>query len=645
MALWGGRFKGEPSLQFKKFNDSLPVDYRMAVQDIVGSIAWAGAINSVGVISDEEHVRLVAALNELKTSVEADPEQILLSDAEDIHSWVEIQLIEKTGDLGKKLHTGRSRNDQVATDLKLWCKETGGDLLFALVNLQQAMMNLAEREKDTVLPGYTHLQRAQPITFGHWCLAYVEMFNRDIGRLKDALYRLDVSPLGSGALAGTAYPIDRNALAHSLGFRTATLNSLDAVSDRDHVIELLASASISMMHLSRFAEDLIFYNSGEAGFVEMSDLVSSGSSLMPQKKNPDACELIRGKSGRVFGALTGMLTTMKALALAYNKDMQEDKEGLFDALDTWQECMEMAVLVADGLKVNRSRTLAAAQQGYANATELADYLVGKDIPFREAHHIVGEVVLAAIDKGVPLEDLTITQLKAFSDKIEQDVYQHLSIESTLNKREALGGTSRSQVEKALATTQSGNEEILNEQVVGAPGKQQIKVALKQVKQRLNAQRAAAMSVRRARMSDVDSIHQLANFWADKGEILPRTRDNIIHDIQNFVVAELDGVVVGTASLYIYQTGLAEIRSVVVEESAQKQGQGEALVQYLLEFAHQMELEQIIVLTYIPQYFEQLGFNLIDKNSLAENIIEDSEPSPHKDPADEVAMEYIVGQSK
>ena len=267
------------------------------------------------------------------------------------------------------------------------------------------------------------------------------MFNRDIGRLKDALYRLDVSPLGSGALAGTAYPIDRKVLAHNLGFRDATMNSLDAVSDRDHVIELLATASISMMHLSRFAEDLIFYNSGEAGFVEMSDLVSSGSSLMPQKKNPDACELIRGKTGRVFGSLAGMLATMKALSLAYNKDMQEDKEGLFDALDTWLECMEMAVLVADGLKVNRSRTLTAAQQGYANATELADYLVSKDIPFREAHHIVGEVVLAAIEEGCPLEDLTLAQLQFFSDKIEQDVYQHLSIESTLDKREALGGTS------------------------------------------------------------------------------------------------------------------------------------------------------------------------------------------------------------
>jgi argininosuccinate lyase/amino-acid N-acetyltransferase len=643
MALWGGRFKGQPSLQFKKFNDSLPVDYRMAVQDIVGSIAWAGAIHSVGIIDDNELVELTAALHELKASVEENPQQILGSDAEDIHSWVEIALIEKTGDLGKKLHTGRSRNDQVATDLKLWCKETGGELLFALVNLQQAMLNLAEREKDTVLPGYTHLQRAQPITFGHWCLAYVEMFNRDIGRLKDALYRLDVSPLGSGALAGTAYPIDRNKLAHNLGFRTATLNSLDAVSDRDHVIELLASASISMMHLSRFAEDLIFYNSGEAGFVEMSDLVSSGSSLMPQKKNPDACELIRGKAGRVFGSLTGMLTTMKALALAYNKDMQEDKEGLFDALDTWQECMEMAVLVADGLKVNRSRTLAAAQQGYANATELADYLVSKNIPFREAHHIVGEVVLAAIDKGLPLEDLTLTQLQVYSDKIAQDVYQHLSIESTLDKREALGGTSRGQVEQALASIQSGEREILNENVVGAPGKQQIQGALKQVKQRLNAQKAAAMSVRRARMSDISSISCLVNYWADLGEILPRSLDNIIHDVQNFVVAEVDGVVVGCASLYIYQTGLAEIRSVVIDKIAHGQGQGQALVQYLLEFAHQIELQRIIVLTYIPDYFQQLGFSLIDKSSLADNIIEDSEQSPHKDPADEVAMEYIVAR--
>ncbi|TWX74124.1 argininosuccinate lyase [Colwellia sp. C1TZA3] len=648
MALWGGRFKEQASVQFKKFNDSLPVDYRLAVQDIVGSIAWAEALTTVDVLSQAEFQQLKAALLELKASVEENPKQILASDAEDIHSWVEINLIEKTGDLGKKLHTGRSRNDQVATDLKLWCKETGSDLLYALVNLQQAVLDLAERERNTVLPGYTHLQRAQPITFGHWCLAYVEMFNRDIGRLKDALYRADTSPLGSGALAGTAYPIDRELLAHNLGFRSATLNSLDAVSDRDHVIELLSTASISMMHLSRFAEDLVFYNSGEAGFVEMSDLVSSGSSLMPQKKNPDACELLRGKAGRVMGSLTGMMMTMKALPLAYNKDMQEDKEGLFDALDTWQECMQMAVLIAEGLTVNRARTLAAAQQGYANSTELADYLVSKDIPFREAHHIVGEVVLAAIDAGHALEDFSIAQLQKFSDKIEQDVYQHLSIESCLDKRDAIGGTSPQQVEKALAEVQSGNiladnQDTLNTQVLGAPSKTQINLTLKQVKQRLNAQRAAAMSVRRARMSDIDSISALVDYWAERGEILPRSRDNIIHAVQNFVVAEVDGAVVGCASLYIYQTGLAEIRTVVIDKTAHGQGQGQALVQYLLEFAHQMQLQKIIVLTYIPNYFQQLGFNLIDKNSLADNIIEDSEQSPHKDPADEVAMEYIVNR--
>lgn len=644
MALWGGRFKEKASLQFKKFNDSLPVDYRMAVQDIVGSISWAGALHKVGVLSGDEVAQLTAALNELKVSVEANPEQILTSDAEDIHSWVELQLIEKTGDLGKKLHTGRSRNDQVATDLKLWCKQKGSEIYNALVNLQQAMLDLAARERNTVLPGYTHLQRAQPVTFGHWCLAYVEMFNRDISRLQNALYRADTSPLGSGALAGTAYPIDRENLAHNLGFRTATLNSLDAVSDRDHVVELLSTASISMMHLSRFAEDLIFYNSGEAGFVEMSDLVSSGSSLMPQKKNPDACELIRGKSGRVAGSLAGMLMTMKALPLAYNKDMQEDKEGLFDALDTWQECMEMATLVAEGLTVNQSRTLAAAQQGYANATELADYLVSKDIPFREAHHIVGEVVLAAIDKGLPLEDLTLTQLQEFNSKIEKDVYQHLSIESTLDKREALGGTSRQQVEKALADLQNGQQSTLNAQVVGSPGKAQMTSALKQVQQRLNATKAAVTSVRRARMSDAEKIHTLVNVWADKGEILPRKFENIIHGIQNFVVAEIEGEVVGCASLYIYEKNLAEIRSLVIDAAFHGQGQGKALVQYLLEFAHQMELKDILVLTYIPEFFDQLGFVHIDKSALSDNIIEDSEPGPHKDPNDEVAMKYTAGQA-
>ncbi len=352
--------------------------------------------------------------------------------------------------MGKKLHTGRSRNDQVATDLKLWCKETVTELLSATRQLQSALVETAGNNQDAVMPGYTHLQRAQPVTFAHWCLAYVEMLARDESRLQDALKRLDVSPLGCGALAGTAYEIDREQLAGWLGFASATRNSLDSVSDRDHVLELLSDASIGMVHLSRFAEDLIFFNTGEAGFVELSDRVTSGSSLMPQKKNPDALELIRGKCGRVQGALTGMMMTLKGLPLAYNKDMQEDKEGLFDALDTWLDCLHMAALVLDGIQVKRPRCAEAAQQGYANATELADYLVAKGVPFREAHHIVGEAVVEAIAQGKALEDLPLSDLQKFSNVIGDDVYPILSLQSCLDKRAAKGGVSPQQVAQAIA---------------------------------------------------------------------------------------------------------------------------------------------------------------------------------------------------
>ena len=454
MALWGGRFTQAADSRFKSFNDSLRFDYRLAEQDIVGSIAWSKALVSVNVLSVQEQQQLEQALNHLLQSVQQDPEQILASDAEDIHSWVEQKLIEQVGDLGKKLHTGRSRNDQVATDLKLWCRDQGVHLLLALKTLQQQLVAVAAEHQSTVLPGYTHLQRAQPVTFTHWCLAYLEMFERDESRLTDALARLNTSPLGSGALAGTAYAIDREVLAADLGFTRATRNSLDAVSDRDHVMELMSVASISMLHLSRLAEDMIFYTTGEAGFIELADTVTSGSSLMPQKKNPDALELIRGKTGRVYGALAGMMMTVKALPLAYNKDMQEDKEGLFDALDTWFDCLQMAGLCFDGIKVNAARTLEAAKQGYSNTTELADYLVAKGIPFREAHHIVGVAVVAAIGKGVALEELCLAELQQFSPLIEQDVYPILTIESCLEKRCALGGVSPKQVAHALQQAQA-----------------------------------------------------------------------------------------------------------------------------------------------------------------------------------------------
>lgn len=449
MALWGGRFSQAADQRFKSFNDSLRFDYRLAEQDIIGSQAWSKALVTVGVLTTDEQTQLEQALNVILAEVRAAPGSILDSDAEDIHSWVEQRLITLVGDLGKKLHTGRSRNDQVATDLKLWCKSQVNELLDGLRLLQQALVATADANQDAVMPGYTHLQRAQPVTFAHWCLAYSEMLSRDESRLRDTLTRLDVSPLGAGALAGTAYPIDREQLAQWLGFASATRNSLDSVSDRDHVLELLSDAAISMVHLSRFAEDLIFFNSGEAAFIELSDRVTSGSSLMPQKKNPDALELIRGKCGRVQGALSGMMMTLKGLPLAYNKDMQEDKEGLFDALDTWLDCLHMAALVLEGIQVKRARCQEAAEQGYANATELADYLVAKGLPFREAHHIVGEAVVEAIRRGIALEAMTLADLQAFSPVIGQDVYPVLSLDSCLEKRAAQGGVSPQQVAKAI----------------------------------------------------------------------------------------------------------------------------------------------------------------------------------------------------
>ncbi|HEA3264073.1 TPA: argininosuccinate lyase [Pasteurella multocida] len=450
MALWGGRFTQAADKRFKDFNDSLRFDYRLAEQDIEGSIGWSKALVSVGVLTVQEQQQLESALNTLLIEVRSNPQAILQDDAEDIHSWVESKLIDKVGNLGKKLHTGRSRNDQVALDIKMWCKQRVIELQSSLRALQCKLVETAENNQHAVMPGYTHLQRAQPITFAHWCMAYVEMLDRDYSRLTDAYQRMNSCPLGSGALAGTAYAIDREQLALDLGFDVATRNSLDSVSDRDHIVELLSTASLSMAHLSRFAEDMIIFNSGESNFVELSDRVTSGSSLMPQKKNPDACELIRGKAGRVMGALTGMLMTLKGLPLAYNKDMQEDKEGIFDALDTWQDCIDMAALVLDGIQVNVERTKEAALKGYSNATELADYLVAKGVPFRDSHHIVGETVVYAIQQHKALEALSVAEFKQFSDVVEEDVYQILSLQSCLDKRCAKGGVSPLRVAEAIA---------------------------------------------------------------------------------------------------------------------------------------------------------------------------------------------------
>lgn len=446
-----GRFEGQADPLFRQLNDSLPFDHRLLVQDIEGSIAWASAITDAGVLTGDELATLTAALRTLLDEAHAQPDLIARSFGrdEDVHSYVERRLIESVGSLGKKLHTGRSRNDQVATDVRLWTRAAIDARLGELREARRSLIDLADRERATILPGYTHLQRAQPILFAHWALAYEQMLSRDAARLSDCRGRVNICPLGSAALAGTTYPIDRATLASDLGFAAPSPNSLDATADRDFIAETLFCIAQTSVHLSRMAEDLILFMTQEYGFVEMGDSVTSGSSLMPQKKNPDACELLRGKSGRMIGSLVSILTTMKGLPLAYNKDLQEDKEPLFDAMEQLSMCLRVVPRVFDGLKVRRETCRDAALGGYANATELADYLVGKGVPFREAHDIVGRLVRCAISKFVRLEELALVDFTEHCSVIGSDVYDSLKLETGLARREILGGTGPSTVAKAV----------------------------------------------------------------------------------------------------------------------------------------------------------------------------------------------------
>jgi argininosuccinate lyase len=449
MALWGGRFESGPDALFKQLNDSLRFDYRLAQQDIEGSIGWAKAIARAGVIHEAELTQLTAALAQLLAEIKANPALPGNDQDEDIHSWVERRLIEQVGPLGKKLHTGRSRNDQVATDLRLWTRQEIDTRIAEVRECRRSLIDLASREQTVIVSGYTHLQRAQPVLFAHWCLAYVEMLERDEARFKDARERVNVCPLGSGALAGTAYQVDRAQLARDLGFSAPTNNSLDAVSDRDFVLETLAACAITAVHLSRLGEDLILYGSQEFAFIEFDDAVSSGSSLMPQKKNPDSAELLRGKSGRIIGPLVSLLTTVKGLPLAYNKDLQEDKEPLFDAMDHLSMCLRVVPRVLDTLKVRPHTCEAAAKGGYSNATDLADYLVGKGVPFREAHEQVGRVVRFALGESKPIEDLPLTELQELAPAVQPDVFASITINSGMARREVHGGTGPKAVAKAL----------------------------------------------------------------------------------------------------------------------------------------------------------------------------------------------------
>jgi argininosuccinate lyase len=457
--LWGGRFTEEPNEVFREFNDSLRFDCRLFVADVSASIAHANSLWKAGVLTGDERVQIVDGLTELLEE-EATTDHFWrgLSD-EDVHSVIESKLIEKIGDAGRKLHTGRSRNDQVATAFRLWVRYEIEATILHVRDVQKALIDFAERHENAVIPGYTHLQRAQPVLFAHWCLAYFEMLRRDRERLLDAHKRVNILPLGAGALAGTGFPVDREAVAAELGFAGVSKNSLDAVSDRDFAVEFVSACSLLMAHLSRLAEDLILYCSQEFGFITLSDAVSSGSSLMPQKKNPDALELLRGKAGRVFGHNIGLLTMIKGLPLAYNKDMQEDKEAVFDTADTVNISLRAAKIVLDNATLNVEHARDAATTGYLNATELADHLVKRGVPFRTAHETVGKAVLHAIDQGKELHELSIDELKAFYPDIDDEVAKALSTESAIDAKAAFGGTSRENVSAALTAA----HEYLNDQ--------------------------------------------------------------------------------------------------------------------------------------------------------------------------------------
>jgi argininosuccinate lyase len=449
MKLWGGRFKGEADSEFARFNASFSFDRRLIEADITGSLAQAEALRAAGILTADEASQIAAALKEILRRSREEADYLESRDAEDVHSFVEAELVAAIGEAGYKLHTGRSRNDQVATDLRLFLRGEIDRCSELIGNAQRAIIELAEANRDSIIPGYTHLQRAQPLLFAHYLLAYFEMMKRDRARLVEVRARVNQLPLGSGALAGTGFPIDRDLIARMLGFDGVCSNSIDAVSDRDFVIEFIGAAAIIMVHLSRLAEDLIIYSTAEFAFIELADAVSTGSSLMPQKKNPDSLELIRGKAGRVFGHHTAMLATMKGLPLAYNKDMQEDKEALFDTIDTLTGSLSVMATVLRNVRLNPERTREAASRGYLNATDLADYLVRRGLEFRRAHELVGRVVSYAIESNKSLEELSLEEYNGFSNLFQDDLYEALTLESSLANKPALGGTSPDRVSEAL----------------------------------------------------------------------------------------------------------------------------------------------------------------------------------------------------
>ena len=455
MKLWGGRFTKEINKLVHNFNASIPFDKRLFRQDIEGSIAHATMLEKQKIISKDERDLIIKGLSEIMNEIIEGSLEIS-HEYEDIHSFVESQLIMKIGEAGKKLHTGRSRNDQVALDMKLYIRDEINELDELLKNFLLTLHKIMKDNLQTFMPGFTHLQKAQPITLSHHMSAYFEMLKRDRSRLSDIKKRMNTSPLGSGALAGTTYPLDREYSAVLLGFDGPSLNSMDGVSDRDYLIELLSALATIMMHLSRLSEEIIIWNSNEYRFIELDDSYSTGSSIMPQKKNPDIAELVRGKTGRVYGALVSLLTTMKGLPLAYNKDMQEDKELTFDAIDTVKSCLALTNEMLSTMKFNKDIMKASATKGFTNATDAADYLVNRGVPFRDAHSIIGKLVLTCIEKNVSLDELSLEDYKSISPIFEDDIYEAISLTSCVNKRNIIGAPGIQAMEKVLEI----NEEYL-----------------------------------------------------------------------------------------------------------------------------------------------------------------------------------------
>ena len=455
--LWGGRFTKETDQLVYNFNASISFDKRFYAQDIRGSIAHVMMLARQGILTDIEKEKIIEGLEGILDDVEQG--KLVISDKyEDIHSFVEATLIDRIGEPGKKLHTGRSRNDQVALDMKLYIRDEVHMLDNLVEEILLAILTIMEENVDTYMPGFTHLQKAQPITLAHHMGAYFEMFKRDHERLTDLYRRMNTCPLGSGALAGTTYPLDREYTARLLGFEGPTLNSMDGVSDRDYLLELLSSLSIMMMHLSRFSEEVIIWNSNEYQFVEIDDAYSTGSSIMPQKKNPDIAELVRGKTGRVYGALNALLTTMKGIPLAYNKDMQEDKEWAFDAIDTAKGCLTLFAGMLRSMQFNKARMKDSARHGFTNATDAADYLVNHGVPFRDAHGIVGQLVLTCIDKKIALDELPLEEYQKICPAFEKDIYDAISLETCVNKRITTGAPGRMAMEETLAMYKKYMEE-------------------------------------------------------------------------------------------------------------------------------------------------------------------------------------------